>query len=155
LELDAGILDRLGCEEPRRHRALAVAHAVADQYVALAPAGVEDRVGGVSRRPPLVLVDRGVEMAVEAQAAPAAGARQGREDVRSIGIETDLARFESLTRQPIIDIFCRRTLAAGGAVEIGEIERHFDELVSIDFVDYSLGIDCHCWTLPVRFVISG
>ena len=43
LELDAAVLDGLGGEQPGRHRALAVAHAVADEHVALAPAGVEDR----------------------------------------------------------------------------------------------------------------
>ena len=83
-------------------------------------------------------------MAVKAQAAPAAGAREGRNDVGAIGVETDLARVEALTHQPVVYVVGHRTLAAGGAVKIREIERHLDQLIGVDVLENGFRIDCHC-----------
>src|SRR4051812_47711668 len=82
-EFRPAVSDRLGGEKPGRHRAFAVAYAVADQRVALAPAGVKDRIGRAPAGPPLVLMDGGVEMTVETETAAMAGAGQRRDDIRS------------------------------------------------------------------------
>src|SRR5207237_1598136 len=91
LERDAAVPDGLGREQPRGHRALVVADAVAHQDVALAPRGVEDGIGGPTGRPPLVLVDRRVHVAVEDEALAAAGAGQGADHVRTVRPDGDLA----------------------------------------------------------------
>src|SRR5262249_28183909 len=104
------------------NRPLVVADPVAHQHVALAPGRVEHTIGRAAGRPPLVLVDGGVHVAVEDEAPAVAGAGQDAEQVRAVGHEGDLAGREALAAQPLVDVVGHRPLLSGGAVDVGEVE---------------------------------
>ena len=72
LELHAGALDGLGCDEERGHRSLVVDDALADELVAFPPGLVMHLGIRIGPRPDVGCAHRGVHVAVEQQAKTAA-----------------------------------------------------------------------------------
>src|ERR1700733_262400 len=143
LELYAAVLDRFCRKQPGGHRPLVVDDSIAYQHVVFTPGAVKDRVAGVSRRPPLLVVDGGIHVTVETEAAAVAGAWKRRQYVGAIRIQTDLPRIEALAVKPVLHIVGDRSLASGRAIDIAEVERDLDEFVPINPGEDALQINIH------------
>src|SRR5206468_1975763 len=83
--------------------------------------------------------NRRVHVTVEDQALALATAGQRAEHVRSVGHQRDLARGESLAREPVVDVLAHRPLGTGGAVDVRQVEGHLHQLVDVDLVQHALG----------------
>jgi len=73
-------------------------------------------------------------MAVEAEAAPIARARECRQNIGTVRIQSHLPRIEAFPDKPVLHVVGDRTFFAGWTVNIGEVECHLYQFVDIDLI---------------------
>ena len=140
-QVDAGGLQRLGGHQETGHRPAVVGDRIAVEHAVLEPAflpfAIEQGLGtelvGVEVGVPGGRL--GVQVGGEQQVAPRAGiaaAAIGSDDVRPLRERADLAGRKALPGHPVVHEVAGRLLVPGGAGDIAEGKRQFDDLGLVD-----------------------
>src|SRR5262249_43420872 len=116
-----------------RHWSLAIANTVSNKHIPFPPPSVIDRIGCVPCGPPLILVNGRIHVAIETEATSISRPWDGRNNVRTVGIQPYFTRLKSFARKPLEYVVRHGTFTAGRAVNVREIERDLHKFIGIDF----------------------